>query len=581
MKAAFLFRFRAPAIAAALLSITGAAASGAAEARKPKPAGAKPGGLLALFGDLKIEVPPPGSKVLPRHAVKSRRRLSYSGVLREVALARSGGRATTVFSKLYEFRRVDLVRPQLSGLVQVLSYDEQRMVAAEQAGRDSLMMHRERPSGGARISAILRRGAARGLEPSAGDHGLQRRLAPLPEMPRLPAKQLTPGRPVERISGEYLISWELTAAAHLETRACWVLKREVRLKPGADRSALPVTARSEYLVDARDFTVLGVVSSWISLGVAGGVAQEKTLEFKLSAEGEPSAEEFEKESSRVKQVRSLLRAVAVRDVGRVERLLVSAREAHCPRGALALAERYVKSEKALASADGGARRVELVPEDTFAFISAPEEIDAKVRLTPVIFMHGAAARAETYFRDWRGKIGDRPLLLVFPQSRGWTWNARSDGAVLGSLIDVLGRTYKLDRRKLVLVGHAAGGEMAMLMAYGADFPGYRVRAVSAAGALLAEHMREQAYKLKPPALLARLRAVDVFLLGGMANKNVRPEKVRNLAKWLQSYNPDGVRLTLTPGVALRYNAEWTSSIIEWIEKLPPEPARSKAPPARK
>jgi hypothetical protein len=577
MKAVISFRSRALAVAL----ILGASASSGAEVRKPKPAAAKSRGLPALFKNLKIEAPPPGSKVLPRHPVKLRRRLSYSGALREVKLARSGGRAVAISSKLYEIRRVNLVRPQLSGLVQVLAYDQQRLVAAEQAGRDNLALHRERPSRGARISAILRRGSARGLEPAAGDSYLQRRLAPLPEMPRLPAKQLLPGRPVTRISGEYMISWELTGAARLEERACWVLKREVRLKPGSNRSARPVTARSEYLVDARNFAVLGVVSSWTSLDTGGHLARERVLELKLSAETEPGAEEFEKESSRVEQVRALLRAVAARDVGRVERLLVSARAAHCPRAALALAQRYARAEKALATASGGARRIDLVPEDTFAFISAPEKIDPKAKLTPVVFLHGASAHAATYFKDWRGKVGDRPLLLIFPQSRGWTWNARSDGAVLGSLIDVLGRSYKLDRRKLVMVGHGAGGEMAMFMAYGASFPGYRVRGVSSAGALLAEHIRKQAYELKPPALLARLRSVDVFLLGGTRNKKVQPDKLRNLASWLRSYNPDGVSLMLTPKVALRYNADWTPHIIEWIEKLPPAALRPKAPRPRK
>jgi hypothetical protein len=341
-----------------------------------------------------------------------------------------------------------------------------------------------------------------------------------------------------------------------------------------------VTARAEYLLDAADFTVLGLVSNWGALGGGGGTAFERVHELRLTRSEEPPEKELAVDADRVAKLRALLRAVSIRDVPRSERALDDARKARCPRTGLRVAERFVAAEKQLSAAEGGARRIELVPEDTFVFVSAPKKVDPKRKLIPVVFLHAAAARTETYFKDWRRRAGDRPLLLIFPQARDWTWNAARDGAVIGSLLDVLGRTYNLDRGRLVFAGHAAGGELAMLLAYGANFPGYRVRGMVSAGALMDESLRRRAFELKPPGLLARLRSVDAFVLGGLKDKKVRHEKVRNLAAWLQTYNPGGVELLITPKVALRYATEWTPEILGWVEKIPAEPRSGKKPPGR-
>ncbi len=530
-----------------------------------------------LFKKLKLLPLPGGVKFSLRYPVKSGRRLRYDGTVSEVELARSGRRMVVVSNKTYAVQRIDLVDPLGTGLAQVWSYAESKLSAARQAGRDDLALFQQRPSGGVRLTAIMRRMGGRGLEPAGGDFSLQRQLSPVAEFPRLPARELSAEGRAARVHGDYLATWKLVSAALLEKRKCWVLSREVQLKPGSARGAAPVTARSEYLVSDGEFTVLGVTSRWTELGVRGGLVRERALELRLSEESSPKTAKLAAESARIEKSRELLRALSARDVNRAKRLLGEARSAGCPRAVLKLAARFAEAEKALGQASGGARRIELVPEDTFAFIRAPRNLDPKVKLRPVIFLHASAARAETYFKDWDKRAGKDPLMLIFPQARDWTWNAQADGAVIGSLLDVLGRTYSLDRKRLVLAGHDSGGELAMLLAYGAQFPGYRVRGVVSAGALMAEKIRRRAYDRKPAQLLARLRSVNVYLLNGLKNKKVRSDKVRNLASWLSSYNPGGVKLTFTPDVALRYATEWTPQMIAWIVALPAEPARRKKP----
>jgi len=561
-----------------LATAAGLATGGEANGVRPRPG--EPGPEVArLFKKLKLAAVPPGTRLTLRYPTVMRRRLRYDGTVREMELARSGSQLVAVSSKTYSLRRVELVQPLGSGLAQVWSYSESSLAAARQAGRDDLDLFQARPSGGRRISAIMRRLGGRGLEPAGGDFGLQRRLSPVAEMPRLPGGELVAGGEIGRTYGEYLATWKLESAARLQGRKCWVLSREVGLKRGSAPGAAPVTARSEYVVSADELTVLGVTSRWTALKAGGGLVRERALELRLAGESSPRPEELSAESTRIERSRELLRAISSRNVNRARRLLAGAREARCSRVVIELTARFLASEQALGRAAGGARRIELVPEDTFAFVRAPRKLDPQAELRPVVFLHGAAARAETYFKDWSRRAGDKPLLLIFPQSRDWTWNAQSDGAVIGSLLDALGRTYRLERKRLVFAGHASGGELAMILAYGAEFPGYETRGVIGAGALLSEGIRRRAYEDKPTRLLARLRSVDAHLFSGLKDRKVRPEKVRNLANWLTSYNPKGVSLTLTRDVALRYTTEWTPLMIDWILALPARPAPKS--PARR
>ena len=89
----------------------------------------------------------------------------------------------------------------------------------------------------------------------------------------------------------------------------------VAVEPGFRRlEALPVHVEQDHLRARLEQDLRHSLADRArTAGDQGHLARESVLELKLSAETEPGAEEFEKESSRVEQVRALLRAVAARD----------------------------------------------------------------------------------------------------------------------------------------------------------------------------------------------------------------------------------------------------------------------------
>ncbi|MHC4913849.1 MAG: alpha/beta hydrolase family protein [Planctomycetota bacterium] len=566
--------------AAALASAAGGGRGGEAAGEKPperKEAGpsASLPALKRMFKGLVVEDPPPGAAFRPRHPVDRRLRLRYAGHVRERVITVSSRGSGVLTDKLYEMNRVNLVAPAGDGLARTWLYSRYRLIEAGEAGRDRLALLRSRPSRGVKVAALMRRLSARGLEPAGADLSVEHLLAPVPELPRLPAGEVVAGKPASHMAGGYLVTWALVGSGKLDGRACWLLARGVRPAEILPRTAGGAIGVSVYLLDAKDSSVLGVVSQWKVPVPRAGTVRERLQEFRLTKSENLDAKALEKEAARVEAARRLLAAVNERSVAGTERAVREAERITYEGPALALARRFAAAERQLASTEGGARRVDLVPEDTFVHLWAPPGVKPDTVLTPVIFFHGAAAEAATYFEDWASKAGDRRLLLIFPQSRDWTWSGRDDGEVAGSLLDALGRSYRLDAGRLVLAGHAAGGEMAFVLGYGASFPKRRVRGIVAAGALLDKRIRDRAFTEKPPELLARLRSTDVFLLSGKQDKHVRPDSVSNLYGWLRTYNPEGIRMEVDPEAARQYDADWTPKILDWIARLRPKPAGEK------
>jgi predicted esterase len=570
-----------PLLCAAALALAVPPAAGSASLPAGSHDAAEAGAALsALLPELKRAALPEGAEIpaaLPVAAAACR--LNYEGVERELVLARSAGGEQEVSSLTCEFRRSHLVRPQGDGLAEAWIESVSTVTAAREAGRDRLEHYRDRPSGGTRVAVVMRRLGPSGAEPAAGDRSLRLQLMPFPELPRMPGRRLTAGRPVSRSVGGYAVTWSLDAAARLGDRPAWIVSCRVGPPPGgAPPRTIPLAGRAELLLDAGDFTVLAAVTRWQSLGAGGAVENEFLDQTRLVRREDVAAEEFAAELRRRAAARELLASLAGRDARHAAPLLEAARAAGCHGPELRAAGLFLTAERELTVAGAGPRRVALVPEDTAVHLWAPENPGPAKRLTPVIFLHGAGALAGTYFDDWSRAAAGRPLLLIFPQSKSWTWNLASDGAMMGSLLEVLGRTYDLDKERLVLAGHGAGAEMALALAYGADFPGYRVRGVAAAGAVLSGRLREEAVSRKPPELMDRLRTVDAFLLCGEKDTEVGAAAVRNLGAWLGTFNPKGIRIEVTPEVGPRYSTGWTKAIMDWATALP-EAAEPAAPRA--
>jgi len=332
-----------------------------------------------------------------------------------------------------------------------------------------------------------------------------------------------------------------------------------------------LAAEDEYLVAAGDGTVLRLERHWQL--PSGALLARMTVVLELLQDRELPAAELAKAADGAEQTAKLLALIRARQVGEAARLAEEMAAAGLRGAPLDLAARFAAGEQALAEPRGGERRIELVPEDSFVRLWAPEKLKPADRLRPVVFFHGAVAGPDSYFRDWKSKVGDRPVLLVFPQSRSWTWQMDADGAMVGSLLERLGRTYNLDRGALVLAGHGAGAELAWALGYGADFPGWQVRGMVAAGAPVPERIRVAVSDGKHEALAARARATDALLLAGERDKLAPLAAMQNAAQWLSTFNPGGVELRMAPGVGQQYPAELTGYVLEWIMKLRPAGAK--------
>ena len=524
--------------------------------------------LSGIYPDLVISRIPAGQNVSLSYSTGKDRKLLYSGEVRERETMGAGASSTLVSERVYSVKSADLIRPLGDGLARAWLYSEWNLTRALAAGRDRLKTLRERPAGGTRVFSVRRRMAGSGLEPAAGDADLRRQFAPVPEFPRLPGVEFGASDRVVRRFDNYRITWSLIGSGKIDGKQCLALGVKVGPARGFPRSGIPVVASCELLLDANDGTVICSAGRWSTLLQGRGSELEHSWNIRLVRAEVLKPEAFEQEENRLSIYRDLLGSVSRHDGEKTRSLLQKAEKQGFNGPAVAAARMFIAAEELFKKPVAGRRRIALVPEDTYVLLGAPEQIPAGEKLIPVVFFHGASAHAKTYFDEWYPKTRKRNLLLIFPEAREWTWKPQLDGPVVGSLLEVLRHTYNLDTDRLVFAGHNAGGGFAMMMTYGANFPGYRTRAVVSAGALFPARIREMAYTRKPPELVARLRATRAFLLTGKDNKKVTRDKLMNLAKWLHSYNNDGVKIEITPGVALRYSAEWTNPILDWIQEIP-------------
>lgn len=511
----------------------------------------------------------PDAAVTLRYRTDVPRRLVYVGALDENMVARTGEDSSTAVSALrWQVSRRHVVLGVGQGLpAEMGSVSTEELAAASQAGRDVLAELRDRPSGGRRVFAGSRRVGARGVEPLAVDRLPEQRLESFPELPRLPAAQLTAGGVVEELAAGCRIEWRLVGSGTFGGRRCWRITRQVL--PAAPGENLD--CHDEFIFDEAGSTVLRSVRGFST--PSGGMVRMRNSSFLLTDDSALPADEARAALDESAKTARLLTRIGERMPDEASAAAAELAAARVSTPAIDFARRFAAGEKALLEPAGGARRVDLVPEDTYVLLWAPKDPKPGQKLTPVVFFHGAGAGPKRYFDDWTKKVGDRPLLLVFPQSRDWTWRLDRDTAVVGSLLERLGQTYPLDRERLVLAGHGTGAELAFALAYTAEFPGYRVRGVVAAGGTMTEkdqnmkRLRTAASDGKHEALAARVRAIDVLAMAGEADKLYPLKDFRNVDAWLRSFNPDGVALVLTPGLGQQYSTDWTPQILEWVGKL--------------
>ena len=158
-------------------------------------------------------------------------------------------------------------------------------------------------------------------------------------------------------------------------------------------------------------------------------------------------------------------------------------------------------------------------------VSRPQRGAIDGRFPAVVCLHGTDTDAEDMMTFWRSLAASLPFVIVAPQgtTNGW---GRDDVALLDEVGTELLRALPIDRSRVLLAGHSAGGAMAMHLLYTRGFP---CTAVAVTANYVPSNMTDQQIKARAhvPVLyavglddpnrrlmldgLARLRANGAFV----------------------------------------------------------------------
>jgi poly(3-hydroxybutyrate) depolymerase len=90
-------------------------------------------------------------------------------------------------------------------------------------------------------------------------------------------------------------------------------------------------------------------------------------------------------------------------------------------------------------------------------VFTPSAYDGKTALPALLLLHGAHGRGEDMLQLWQGFADAHGILLVAPTFPLTAEFEELTPKLLPELMDTVGRTWKLDTRRLYLFGYSAGG----------------------------------------------------------------------------------------------------------------------------
>ncbi|MCA9520902.1 MAG: LysM peptidoglycan-binding domain-containing protein [Myxococcales bacterium] len=157
----------------------------------------------------------------------------------------------------------------------------------------------------------------------------------------------------------------------------------------------------------------------------------------------------------------------------------------------------------------------------------------------VVALHGAGGRARTYARSWHEFHARYRLIIALPQAGTTRWRHSDQKTVLG-LVAVLRRRYRVDPRRIYLVGFSRGGTYSYHFGLRTGSP-FRAIAPFAAGyvELNGDHPNHR---------------IPVCLVHGGKDSAVKPRRTKKMVQLLrQRHQP--VRLRLLSGVGHKHPDE--------------------------
>ncbi len=113
----------------------------------------------------------------------------------------------------------------------------------------------------------------------------------------------------------------------------------------------------------------------------------------------------------------------------------------------------------------GWQRVDLPGAGTYAWRYLPASASAVGRLPAVVFLHGSGASPEAWRPYLEGPAEATGAVVIAPAPADLDWGLGDDRATISEALSRVGRELPLDRARIGLAGHSAGGAYAYFLAY--------------------------------------------------------------------------------------------------------------------
>lgn len=189
--------------------------------------------------------------------------------------------------------------------------------------------------------------------------------------------------------------------------------------------------------------------------------------------------------------------------------------------------------------------------DSFYLLSRPADWPETEPLPLIVALHGTDTTAADFIEFWSKLDSAVPFAIVAPQATGPGWHS-DDVAFLKDVVADVPRRLAIDRSRILLTGHSAGGAMALHMLYAERSP-------ATAAVVTANYL--------PPTFDADdvTAQVDVPLYYAVGQSDTNFESMRT---GLEVLRQKGVHVTVArPRIGHSLDSDVAQAALKWFEAL--------------
>ena len=137
-------------------------------------------------------------------------------------------------------------------------------------------------------------------------------------------------------------------------------------------------------------------------------------------------------------------------------------------------------------------------------VFVPEDYDPARDYPLVMALHGGSGHGRLFLWTWVREARSRGVILVAPTATGATWSLMEpevDAAHLARVLDQVGRTWRVDRTRLLLTGMSDGGTFTLVSGIDEDSPFTHLAPIAASFHPLLMTMAQPRRMLRLPVYL--------------------------------------------------------------------------------